>query len=184
MTPLSGCSAVGSAGGLGAWCPAPVFPNREPGTPCNHCISCFPLFRKIPFDHMFDHSCAELKISYPGIAKLVSRLVWERGAECRFSRTASPKALENTAFLVFPFPRKIPFDHMFDHSYAEFKISYPGIAKLVSRLVWDQETVRSSRTTRTKTPLKLMISVAFSLFTAAQNVSTNHYTTMRIAQVL
>ena len=26
---------------------------------------------------------------------------------------------------------------------------YPGIAKLVSRLVWDQETVRSSRTTRT-----------------------------------
>ena len=27
---------------------------------------------------------------------------------------------------------------------------YPGIAKLVSRLVWDQETVRSSRTTRTK----------------------------------
>ena len=27
---------------------------------------------------------------------------------------------------------------------------YPGIAKLVSRLVWDQETVRSSRTTRTR----------------------------------
>ena len=30
------------------------------------------------------------------------------------------------------------------------KSKYPGIAKLVSRLVWDQETVRSSRTTRTK----------------------------------
>ena len=29
-------------------------------------------------------------------------------------------------------------------------IMHPGIAKLVSRLVWDQETVRSSRTTRTK----------------------------------
>ena len=28
-------------------------------------------------------------------------------------------------------------------------IIHPGIAKLVSRLVWDQETVRSSRTTRT-----------------------------------
>ena len=28
-------------------------------------------------------------------------------------------------------------------------IMHPGIAKLVSRLVWDQETVRSSRTTRT-----------------------------------
>ena len=37
---------------------------------------------------------------------------------------------------------------------------YPGIAKLVSRLVWDQETVRSSRTTRTseKGPLKSLIS--------------------------
>ena len=37
---------------------------------------------------------------------------------------------------------------------------YPGIAKLVSRLVWDQETVRSSRTTRTieKGPLKASIS--------------------------
>ena len=34
------------------------------------------------------------------------------------------------------------------------EIEYPGIAKLVSRLVWDQETVRSSRTTRTKIPLK------------------------------
>ena len=34
------------------------------------------------------------------------------------------------------------------------KNEYPGIAKLVSRLVWDQETVRSSRTTRTKIPLK------------------------------
>ena len=44
------------------------------------------------------------------------------------------------------------------------KIEYPGIAKLVSRLVWDQETVRSSRTTRTKTPLKSTISEGFFLF--------------------
>ena len=44
------------------------------------------------------------------------------------------------------------------------KIEYPGIAKLVSRLVWDQETVRSSRTTRTKIPLKLLISEGFFLF--------------------
>ena len=41
---------------------------------------------------------------------------------------------------------------------------HPGIAKLVSRLVWDQETVRSSRTTRTKTPLKSLISEGFFLF--------------------
>ena len=44
------------------------------------------------------------------------------------------------------------------------EIEYPGIAKLVSRLVWDQETVRSSRTTRTKTPLKTLISEGFFLF--------------------
>ena len=44
------------------------------------------------------------------------------------------------------------------------KSKYPGIAKLVSRLVWDQETVRSSRTTRTKIPLKSTISEGFFLF--------------------
>ncbi len=53
------------------------------------------------------------------------------------------------------------------------KSKYPGIAKLVSRLVWDQETVRSSRTTRTKTPLKSTISEGFSysLSIAAQNLN-------------
>ena len=53
------------------------------------------------------------------------------------------------------------------------KSEYPGIAKLVSRLVWDQETVRSSRTTRTKTPLKSLISEGFSysLSIAAQNLN-------------
>ena len=43
------------------------------------------------------------------------------------------------------------------------EIEYPGIAKLVARLVWEQETVRSSRTTRTP-PLKSMISEEFFLF--------------------
>ena len=47
---------------------------------------------------------------------------------------------------------------------AQPRSEYPGIAKLVSRLVWDQETVRSSRTTRTKSPLKLLISEGFFLF--------------------
>ena len=40
---------------------------------------------------------------YPGIAKLVSRLVWERDAERRFPRTASPEPLAITAFPVFRF---------------------------------------------------------------------------------
>ncbi len=53
------------------------------------------------------------------------------------------------------------------------EIEYPGIAKLVSRLVWDQETVRSSRTTRTKIPLKSLISEGFSysLSIATQRVN-------------
>ena len=52
------------------------------------------------------------------------------------------------------------------------EIEYPGIAKLVSRLVWDQEAVRSSRTTRAKSPLKSLISEGFSysLSIAAQGV--------------
>ena len=56
-------------------------------------------------------------------------------------------------------------------------IIHPGIAKLVSRLVWDQETVRSSRTTRTKSPLKSLISEGFSysLSIAAQEVRAAIY---------
>ena len=52
------------------------------------------------------------------------------------------------------------------------EIEYPGIAKLVSRLVWDQEAVRSSRTTRAESPLKSLISEGFSysLSIAAQGV--------------
>ena len=41
---------------------------------------------------------------------------------------------------------------------------YPGVAKLVSRLIWVQETGRSSRPTRTKIPLKSLISEEFFLF--------------------
>ena len=57
------------------------------------------------------------------------------------------------------------------------EIEYPGIAKLVSRLVWDQETVRSSRTTRTKSPLKSLISEGFSysLSIATQTVKSVFY---------
>ena len=55
------------------------------------------------------------------------------------------------------------------------EIEYPGVAKLVSRLIWVQETGRSSRPTRTKTPLKSLISEGFSysLSIAAQEVIEN-----------
>ena len=52
------------------------------------------------------------------------------------------------------------------------KTEYPGVAELVPRRIWDAEIARSSRVTRTKNPLKSMISegFAFSLFIAAQRV--------------
>ena len=57
------------------------------------------------------------------------------------------------------------------------EIEYPGVAKLVSRLIWVQETGRSSRPTRTKIPLKSMISEGFSysLSIAAQTVEICYF---------
>ena len=54
-------------------------------------------------------------------------------------------------------------------------IEYPGIAQLVARLIWVQEAERSNRSTRTKIPLKSMISEGFSysLSIAAQGVIEN-----------
>ena len=41
-------------------------------------------------------------------------------------------------------------DHIFDH-FANFSLtSYPGVAQLVGRLVWDQDAASSSLATRTK----------------------------------
>ena len=57
-------------------------------------------------------------------------------------------------------------------------IIHPGIAKLVSRLVWDVEVGCSSHLTRTKIPLKSLISEGFSysLSIAAQEVSLSFLT--------
>ena len=44
------------------------------------------------------------------------------------------------------------------------KIEYPGVAQLVGRDIWDVEVGCSSHLTRTKIPLKLLISEGFFLF--------------------
>ena len=91
-------------------------------------------------------------------------------------QSGTPQSLVTPAFAGFPpiaesgikvalttgmtTDRKI-FDFL-PHRGIKAEIEYPGIAKLVSRLVWDQETVRSNRTTRTKIPLKSTISEGFS----------------------
>ena len=52
------------------------------------------------------------------------------------------------------------------------EIEYPGVAQLVGRDIWDVEVGCSSHLTRTKIPLKSMISEGFSysLSIAAQNL--------------
>ena len=52
------------------------------------------------------------------------------------------------------------------------EIEYPGVAQLVGRDIWDVEVGCSSHLTRTKIPLKSMISEGFSysLSIAAQGV--------------
>ena len=54
------------------------------------------------------------------------------------------------------------------------EIEYPGVVQLIERVVWDHEAASLSLATRTKTPLKSLISEGFflSLITAAQNL---HY---------
>ena len=44
------------------------------------------------------------------------------------------------------------------------EIEYPGVAQLVGRDIWDVEVGCSSHLTRTKIPLKLLISEGFFLF--------------------
>lgn len=57
------------------------------------------------------------------------------------------------------------FDHMFDHFAKNSLISYPGVAQLVGRLVWDQDAASSSLATRTRiTVVGMNISTTVILF--------------------
>ena len=44
------------------------------------------------------------------------------------------------------------------------EIEYPGVVQLIERVVWDHEAESLSLATRTKTPLKSLISEGFFLF--------------------
>ena len=44
------------------------------------------------------------------------------------------------------------------------KIEYPGVVQLIERAVWDREAESLSLSTRTKIPLKSLISEGFFLF--------------------
>ncbi len=45
---------------------------------------------------------------------------------------------------------------------SELNSEYPGVAQLVARVVWDHQAAGSNPVTRTKTPLKSLISAGFS----------------------
>ena len=90
-----------------------------------------------------------------GVAQLVARLLWEREARVRATALGKPgKPWDSWADSTFPVAgnwSKIGVDHMFDHNW---KISYPGVAQLVARLLWEQDAGSSSLPTRTKNRLK------------------------------
>ena len=58
------------------------------------------------------------------------------------------------------------------------EIEYPGVVQLIERVVWDHEAESLSLSTRTKIPLKSLISEGFfySLSIAAQVVSLSFLT--------
>ena len=107
---------------------------------------------------------------------MAERVVWECVAVSRTVQGETPQSLVTPAFVGLytigesgikaALTRGMTTDRkLFDFPSCRgimAETEYPGIAKLVSRLVWDQETVRSSRTTRTKIPLKSLISEGFS----------------------
>ena len=53
---------------------------------------------------------------------------------------------------------------MADYRQLRLSISYPGVAQLVERVVWDHEAAGSKPVTRTKKPLKSLISEVFCYF--------------------
>ena len=116
--------------------------------------------------------------SQPGVAQLVARLLWECRGGIRDRVRRMPQSLATPAFAGFPpvvengikaalttgmTTDRIIFDFLPRRGIMT-EIEYPGVAKLVSRLIWVQETGRSSRPTRTKIPLKSLISEGFFLF--------------------
>ena len=131
------------------------------------------------------------KSEYPGVAQLVGRDIWEcRGCIRDRARRNAAKPCDTGDSRFFPVAENgtkaaLTTGMTTDRKNFIFtvrrgimaEIEYPGIAKLVSRLVWDQETVRSSRTTRTKSPLKSLVSEGFSysLSIAAQTVKSVFY---------
>ena len=90
---------------------------------------------------------------------------WEREARVRAAAIGKPgKPWDSWADSIFPLAgnwSKIGVDHMFDHNW---KTSYPGVAQLVARLLWEQDVGSSSLSTRTILVRKTAYSGGFSSY--------------------
>ena len=101
------------------------------------------------------------------MAQLVARVVWDfiRRYPLVFSATTETlDTLRKTRFSCF---RKIPAKVVHTTGLLlQHKISYlfPGVAQLVARVVWDHQAAGSNPVTRTKNPLKPLVSEDFLLF--------------------
>ena len=105
-------------------------------------------------------------------------------------RSGSPESLAAWAFVGFLSTAKPGRNPLWPHKWPQTgknfdfrlrrdiiaKTEYPGVAQLVGRDIWDVEVGCSSHLTRTKTPLKSLISEGFFLFfvyCGAKEVSDN-----------
>ena len=95
--------------------------------------------------------------------KKCKKSLWERGAQVRASVLRNPGkpwgSWADSTFSLAGNWSKIGVDHMFDHNW---KISYPGVAQLVARLLWEQDAGSSSLPTRTRFIRKTAILGGFS----------------------
>ena len=84
------------------------------------------------------------------------------------SKTETPEALVTRAIVGFYHPSKsTPKLHLTtalttdSEIFRNWKSKYPGVAQLVARVVWDHQAAGSNPVTRTKNPLKSLISADF-----------------------
>ena len=83
---------------------------------------------------------------------------WNTICTERIARPENPLRRWHFFFLTSPLLwSKIAFDHMFDHFGKIPSISYPGVAQLVGRLVWELEHQTGSRIPLTRKPVAALV---------------------------
>ena len=96
------------------------------------------------------------KNEYPGIAKLVSRLVWERVTPPSSRKMLCPQFLDTPAIQALPpqaeMVKKTAWPHVWPHLAQNSITKNPGLAQLVARLLWEQDVGSSSLPSRTTAP--------------------------------